>query len=260
MAGPQNTGIDLAGRVAHLELAALKSMRASVRDYYCRTPSRGAEGVPGYPSGSEKELYAELAYILLASPPVMLPALLGVLDTEAARQLSGSSLAGSWRAYRLSTIRPKLGLHWTGPRCFPGAAGQHAICDLGLLLDPSYEGPAQLRARMLLYFEIKSSDRHRHKPGQLKAHLKALDQEVPHGGGFLGAIGGSSVELQHPRWLGHVTLETFLRRMLVTAQTELRNTKLASEIGALLQRKALRAASPNKPLQRIGARVARPAR
>jgi hypothetical protein len=229
-------GSSLERRVASLELVRLDSMRASVKDYYRRKPSRAERGsAHQYATGSEKELYPEIAHILLSSPGVMLPELLRLLQTDAARRLLRSSFAGPWRAYRLSTVRPNRG--WKGPRCFPGAAGKKAIADLGLFLDPSYDGPKQIRARRLLYFEIKSSDRHRHEVRQLRAHLKALDQETGPGIGFLAAIGGAFVELQHPRWLGHTTLESFLRRTLAAAQMEIRDATLAREIGALLQRK-----------------------
>lgn len=139
-------------RVAHLELVKKKSMRASVTDYYRRTPSRGKRKGHGRAAfGTEKELYPQLAYILLSSPGVMIPTLLRIFRTEAARRLLRSSLAGRWRAYRLSTIRPKRGVRWTGPRCFPGAAGQKAIADIGFFLEPSYDRPHQIRAKRLLY-------------------------------------------------------------------------------------------------------------
>jgi hypothetical protein len=231
-------------RLRKLELVALSSMEESVVDFFRRLPS-GPKSKPRwtpamYPTGSEKELYAEFAYILLSAPQVTIPALLQLFQTSPVQLLENASMPGHWRAYRLSTVRLERGLRWTGPMCFPGAAGQGGIADVGLFLNPSYHGAdgRQVQADALLYFEIKSADHHSHKVSQLEAHLEALEQETAVGVGFLAAVGGRRVHVQHPRWLGHVTLDDFLRRMNEVAMVELSNVSLAAEIEELRIRKS----------------------
>jgi len=119
--------------------------------------------------------------------------------------------------------------------CFPGAAGRGAIADVGLFLNPFYGGAhGQLQAEVMLYLEVKSQDRYAHKDSQLKAHLAALEQETPNGVGFLAAIGGKPVQIEHPRWLGHTTLRRFLTTAEQVASAELGHASLAEEIRALL--------------------------
>ncbi len=230
-------------RVSRLELVAMDTMKASVVDFFRRVPS-GQKSRPRwvpemYPTGSEKELYPEFAHILLSCPGVMVPALLGLFRTPVAQRLLQAPLTGSWRAYRLSTVRLEKGVRWTGPICFPGAAGYGAIADVGFFLNPSYDGAdgKQVRADKILYFEIKSADHHSHKASQLQAHLEALERETPPGVGFLAAVGGRRTSLDHPRWLGHVTLDSFLRGMYQAAVAELANSRLAAEIEELRVRR-----------------------
>jgi hypothetical protein len=241
MAAPKASRLER--RLRPLELVALPSMEESVVDFFRRRPS-GPRSKPRwtpamYPKGSEKELYAEFAYIVLSAPQATIPALLRMCERTSATQLANALTPGVWRAYRLSTVRLDRGVRWSGPMCFPGAAGHGGIADVGLFLNPSYDGAQrrQLGADLIIYFEIKSSDHHSHKVSQLQAHLEALDEETPAGVGFLAAVGGRPVRVQHRRWLGHVSLDGFLQGMSQVAGAELSDARLASEVDELRRRK-----------------------
>jgi hypothetical protein len=98
----------LESRLQRLELVALDSMKASVADYFRRVPlgpkSRPRWTAEMYPTGIEKELYGQFGHILLSAHGVMVPALLRVLDAPASQLPEYSHLAGTWRAYRISTV------------------------------------------------------------------------------------------------------------------------------------------------------------
>lgn len=225
-------------RLARLELVHLDSMLNSVADFYRRLPSKAKWNVDLYPTGSEKELYAEFAHIILADPPGMIDLLFRLLDTPIAKELRESCMAGSWRAYRLSTIRRDRGMRWQGPECFPGAAGHGAIADVGLFLNPSYGVDSyQIDADFFLYFEIKSSDAYAHSRSQLAGHLAALELELPEKKAFLVALGGKDIVLDHPRWAGHTTLGGFFAAAKRYAAEQLRDEALVAEINGLLVRK-----------------------
>lgn len=87
-----------------------------------------------------------------------------------------------------------------------------------------------MRADLILYFEIKSADHQRRQRSQLQSNLTALQEETPDGAAFLAGVGGKPIQIQHQRWLGHVTLDGFLEETAEVARTELPNTGLAGEI------------------------------
>lgn len=245
-----NPGITVAPRsvigleqsLAPLELLANDSLNGAVVDYYRRVPS-GPKSRPRwtpdqYPTGSEKELYAEFGCIVLFEPRVTVPALLRLFDTPVSETLVKGLPSGSWRAYRLSTRRLR-GSGCGTPMGFPGVAGCGGIADVGLFLNPTFDGKggSQMQAQRVLLFEIKSQDHHPHKESQLSAHLRAIERDDQSRSTFLGAVGGRRVHIQHPRWLGHVGLNDFLADMGRVVNSTLGNSTLAFEIELTRQRK-----------------------
>jgi hypothetical protein len=168
----------------------------------------------GVNTGSEKELHAEFGCIVLFDPLVTVPALLRLFHTPASEELLNNMPSGSWRGYRLSTRRLR-GSGYGTPMGFPGVAGCGGIADVGLFLNPTFDGKggSQMQAERVLLFEIKSQDHHPHKESQLRAHLRAIERDDQSRSTFLGAVGGRRVHIQHPRWLGHVGLNDFLADM-----------------------------------------------
>lgn len=226
-------------RLGHLELHSLGTVKDSVADFYHRIPSKNWSP-DTYPVESEKELYAELAHILLAAPHAMVPALLRSFGTRPANELADSCGDGLWRCYRLSTIRFEKGVRWSGPICFPGAACSNVIADIGLFQNPRIDQTAgMIVADRLVYLEIKSADHRRHASSHLLPHLKHLAEETPDGAGYLGAVGGKRPAVNHPRWLGHVGLLGLLEHMAEVAAS-LHNSALADEVQRLAARKRRR--------------------
>ena len=127
-------------RVEKLQLLALEDMRASVIAFYSRVRSRSGRWHPEqYPTGTEKELYAQFAHILLSGPTDTIPALLALFNTSIAKRLKPQTQAGTWSAYRVSTRRRDLGTRGKqirGPLMFPGGSGRGGIADVVLLLNP----------------------------------------------------------------------------------------------------------------------------
>ena len=202
-------------------------MRASVADFYQRVPSRsGVWTAERCPTGSEKELYAKFAHILLSTDETI-PALLKLCDTK---KLGSRVLDGKWCAYRVSTVRRDKGMRGKeikSPLIFPGGSGRKGITDVVLLLNPVFgEDSEQIQADLLLYFELKSRDHYRHHLDQLDAHLDAISLVK---NAFLIAIGGKPVYIKHRRWLGHVTLGGFFEVMSQVAK-KLHKRRLADEI------------------------------
>jgi hypothetical protein len=231
-------------RVGKLELKVLDTMRSSVEDFYRRVPS-GPKSDPKwtpemYPNGTEKELYPQIAHILLSAPEVYIPTLLDLLGAPAAQELLETDLSGQWKAYRMSTVRLEKPVRWTDPMCFPGGAGEGGIADVGLFLNPTFDGKGgkQLRAERIVYFEIKSADRYSYQQSQLLSHLSALEEQTEEGVGFLAAIGGRFVAIEHPRWLGHVSLTQFLSTTARAARSEPEDEDLATEVERLLKSKS----------------------
>lgn len=230
--------------VERLELRVLDTMKSSVKDFYRRVPS-GTKSNPSwtpemYPTGTEKELYPQIGYILLSAPDVCIPALLALINEPAAHELLKANLSGEWKAYRMSTVRLEKPVQWTDPMCFPGGAGEGGIADVGLFLNPTFDGRGgrQLRAERIIYLEIKSADHYSYKRSQLLSHLSALEEQTEKDVGFLAAIGGRSVGLEHPRWLGHASLVHFLNTMAQMVRAGLQDEALATEIVGLLKDKA----------------------
>ena len=222
-------------RAGKLRLIALETMRDSVADYYRRVRSRPGVWSPKmYPTGTEKELYAQFAHILLSNPPETIRTLLELYDTDPAKNLRSRVLDGRWQAYRVSNRRRDPGSRLKkvkSPLIFPGGAGQGGIADVVLLLNPCFvDDSRQIRADLLLYFELKSSDHHRQDKNQLRAHLAALSRSSLARNAFLAGIGGRPVELQHARWLGHSTLGRFLQAMSRVAIANASNRCLAGDI------------------------------
>lgn len=228
--------------VARLELLPLATIEESVSDFYRRCPS-GTRSNPlwtpdSYPTGSEKELYPEIGHIVLQAAEATIPTLLRLLGSPAALALVEQSLTGTWRGFRISTVRVARDGDWSTTLCFPGGAGRGGIADIGFFLDPNFEADGrQIRAKAILYLEVKWADRVPHQRSQIEAHLDALARDPGATGGYLGAIGGRPVEIDHPRWLGHVSLEGFFRGMQEVAITGSREAH-AEELSRILARRA----------------------
>ncbi len=217
-----------------VRLVNRRKMEASAKDFFRRVPGKAP-----YPTGREKDLYAEFAHILLSEPATVIPALIHALGAPATldieRRLAGTWRAyrvTAWRAYRVTTVRRDRGTHWKAPHCFPGCAGEGAISDVVLLLNPSFHGGEQVNADLLLYFELKSSDKRRQDREQIDSHLSALAAKAP-SNGFLGAVGGRPLQVTHPQWLGHVSLSTFLE---VSERATTGKSQLSADIRKLRQR------------------------
>ena len=223
-------------RVEDLRLLALETMRDSVTDFFGRVKSHeGVWSVDRYPTLTEKELYAQFGHILLPNPRKTISALLALYDTIPATNLTSRTLHGKWRAYRVSTRHLELGSRrrkQKEPLIFPGAAGQGGITDVVLLLNPSYpDGAKQIRADLLLYFELKSRDHHRHQTSQMKAHLAALSRNNLARNAFLASVGGKPIyDISHRRWLGHATLDRFFEAMMRVTATNVQGAGLARDI------------------------------
>ena len=100
-----------------------------------------------------------------------------------------------------------------------------------LLRNPYFgDDSEQIQADLLLYFELKSRDHYRTDHSQLKAHLDAISSDRLARNAFLAVIGGKPVDIQHPRWLGHLALRRFLDVMSQVAAKKLHNKQLADEI------------------------------
>lgn len=215
-------------------MVALKTMRDSVADYYRRVRSRpGVWSPERYPTGTEKELYAQFAHILLSNPNETIPTLLDLYDTDPAKDLRSRVLDGTWQGYRVSNRCLYHGSRLKkvkSPLILPGGAGQGGIVDVVLLLNPRFVDSRQIRADLLLYFEIKSSDLHRQDKHQLRKHLAAISRSSLARNAYLAGIGGRPVELQHRRWLGHSTLGRFLQVMYRVAISNAGNRGLARDI------------------------------
>lgn len=217
----------LENKVSSLELIPQNTLQESVDDFFRRKPSHGKPKV-------EKILYAQIAHILLINPQVMIPALLGVLSVPTSHAVHQSFCPARWRAYRLSTAHMERPTREIDVLCFPGAAGEGGIADVGLFLNPSFDGKQgfQIQADLIIYFEIKSQDRHRHSYSQLQAHLSALEHQTPNGVAYLACIGGRmpTNKIDHARWLGHVSLNGFFTAMASVAKVSLNDARLAGEI------------------------------
>lgn len=228
-------------RLAHLELVVLDSMKASVADFYRRIPPKADQKSPwridAYPTGDEKELYAQFAHIVLSAPATTIPAMLRLFGTSTAEQLLGKPLLGHWRGYRISTIRFRLGSGWEGPMCLlgtsdPGSPG--AIADVGLFLNPDYDVEnGVVRAETILFFEIKSAPHHRYSRRQIEGHMAALEQHPSSPVAFLAALGGRRIAVDHPQWLGHATWDEFLGTMSQAIGLGTSNSALVDEIEEL---------------------------
>jgi hypothetical protein len=230
-------------KLKRLELHPASTMSEAVAAYFARVRS-GTRKAPRwtpdlYPCSTEKELYAEMAYIFLAQPVSMLRAFLDEAATMSAANLGNASLHGTWRAFRISTARPGPRNRYKGPRIFSGGAGYGSIADIGLFLNLRVDPLANpcLRADKIIYFELKSSDRARHDRTQLASHLKSLEEETAIGVGYLAAIGGRPLAVEHPRWLGHVSLDGLLNRLGGVAKAAHRDP-LAEELRQLRVRRA----------------------
>lgn len=208
-------------RLAHLELGRGESMRDAVRDYVSRVRSARPWDDQLYPRGIEKELYAQFAYIVLSNPATVIAALFEEFKSPVAAKLLGRPLIGSWRAYRVSRVRRDRGTRWRDPLILPGCAGRGAIADVALLLNPSFAGDQkQVSADLSLYFELKSRDRHRQEAGQLRSHLQAIESDPAAGEVYLAGIGGKCSELQHSRWIGHISLDQFFTAVSRVSENE----------------------------------------
>jgi hypothetical protein len=239
---PPCTPTKLKQRVQYLRLLVLKSMEESVIDFYHRVPSKNGR------RHTEKDLWAQFAYILLSEPDRMIPMLVAKLGSPAAQRLDGR-LTGTWHAYRVSTVSRDRGTRWKDPYCFPGCGPRSirpvmrtekggGIPDVLLLLNPDYSRGKQVAADLFLYFELKSMERSSLTPRQLNRYLAAIKSEIP-SNGFLGAIGGRRPKPDEldddQRWLGHLSLADFFDSTL-RAAVSCRQKTLAHEIRALQKR------------------------
>jgi len=68
-------------RLARLRLECGATMHDAVRGFVTRIRSRRAWDEATYPEGTEKQLYAQFAHILLADPSLMIPELFSLLPT-----------------------------------------------------------------------------------------------------------------------------------------------------------------------------------
>ena len=117
--------------------------------------------------------------------------------------------------------------------CFPGGAGKGAIADIGFFHEPTFDDEReQIVGDPILYFEVKSADHHRHRASQLESHLSALEADAGAVPAYLGTIGGRPVDVPHPRWLGHVSLDAFFEITHSVAEVE-DDVELASQIADL---------------------------
>ena len=224
-------------KVSKLELHSLHTVEESVASLYERVPS-GSKSKPrwtpeDYPTGSEKELYAEFGYVMLSDPLATVPALLDSLGSAPFDLLRQISLVSRWRAFRISTVRA----HREVPICFPGGSGEGGIADVGLFGDPLIDASLhQMWGAPILYFELKSQDRHAHKRSQILSHLKALESSSA-GPTYLGAVGGRPIKIKHPRWIGHISLDRFFETVREVAESQ-RDAYLCSEIDLLRRRRS----------------------
>jgi len=197
-----------------------------------------------------------MAYGFLAAPETMVRALIETADTSASTELRRAPLAGTWRVFRISTARPQRRNRYRGPRLFSGGAGYGGIADIGLFLNPTFDPHTDpcLRAEKMLYFELKSSDGPPHDRSQLCSHLQSRERETAAGVGYLGAIGGRPVVIDHSRWVGHVSLDVLLGRMATVAANVLDRARLAQELQEVRTRRGRRGVlrCPNPPIQPTG--------